>query len=133
MNMSGFHYDLDSMFPKSPDFYAEEELCMKDYEYIKRMYPKEVRLISSVLEEYLDRYEYEGSSLYAQYLDSVTIYKMTDDVLKMLSIKEDCKKQSMRDMIHVMVCQEIYVRRRRHERFCKKFERCNIASGNQKY
>ncbi|MDO5154374.1 MAG: hypothetical protein Q4D51_00270 [Eubacteriales bacterium] len=126
MSMSGFHYDLDSMFPKEPDFYANEELCMKDYEYMKRLYPKEERLISSVLEDYMDQFEYEGSPMYAQYPDAVTIYRIASEIWKKMSWKDDDKdKEKMKDMIQVMVCQEMYVRRRRHDHFCRKFKHMN--------
>lgn len=122
MNMPGLNYDLDSLFPKEPDFYEEEELCMRDYEYMKRLYPKEVRLISSVLEEYLDRLEYEGSPMYAQYPDAVTIYRIASEIWKKLSLKGDEKETcQIKNMVQVMVCQEMYVRRRRHDCFCKKF------------
>lgn len=122
MNMPGLNYDLDSLFPKEPVFYEEEELCMRDYEYMKQLYPKEVRLISSVLEEYLDRLEYEGSPMYAQYPDAVTIYRIASEIWKKLSLKGDEKEIcQIKNMVQVMVCQEMYVRRRRHDRFCKKF------------
>ena len=122
MNMPGLNYDLNSLFPKEPDFYEDEELCLQDYEYMKRMYPKEVRLISSVLEDYLDRLEYEGSPMYAKYPDAVTIYRIACEILKKLSLKVDEKEKcQIKNMVQVMVCQEMYVRRRRHDRFCRKF------------
>ncbi len=122
MNMPGLNYDLDALFPKEPDFYEEEEQCMRDYDYMKRLYPKEVRLISSVLEEYLDRLEYEGSPMFAQYPDAVTIYRIASEIWKKLSLKGDEKEVcQIKNMVQVMVCQEIYVRRRRHDHFCKKF------------
>jgi hypothetical protein len=124
-SMDGARYNLDLLFPKEPDFYQEEELCMKDYEYMKRLYPKEVRLISTLLEEYLDRLEYEGSAMYAQYPDGVTIYRIANEIWKMLSPDQEEKdKNFMMNLIQVMVCQEMYVRRRRHDRFCRKFQNC---------
>ena len=127
MEMQGFHYDLDALFPKEPDFFEDEELCQKDYEYLKRLYPKEVRLAASVLEEYLDRYEYEGSPMYAQYPDAVTIYRMANEIWEMLSLNADKDMADQwKNMLQVMVCQEMYVRRRRHDKFCKKFRDCGI-------
>ena len=124
MNMQGLHYDLNSLFPKEVDFLEEEEVCLKDYEYLKRLYPKEVRLITSVMEEYLDRYEYEGSPMYAQYPDAVTMYRNANEIYKMLSYKGSDKEMTqLKNMLQVMVCHEIYVRRRRHDKFCRKF-RC---------
>lgn len=124
MNMQGIHYDFNSLFPNEPDFYEEEELCLKDYEYMKRMYPKEVRLIASVLEEYLDRFEYEGSPMYAQYPDAVTIYRIANEIYRKLSLEGSEKELlQLKNMIQIMVCQEMYIRRRRHDRFCRKFTR----------
>ncbi len=127
MDMRGIHYDLDSMFPSEPDFLEEEELCLKDYEYLKRLYPKEIRLIASILEEYLDRYEYEGSPIYAQYPDAVTIYRMAGDIYKQFSFEGSRQElNKLKDMIQVMVCHEIYIRRRRHDKFCRKFNNCRM-------
>lgn len=123
MEMQGIHYNLDALFPSEPDFYEEEELCMKDYEYLKRLYPREVRLTASILEEYLDRYEYEGSPMYAQYPDAVTIYRMSEEIYNKLNFEGTEQEQvQLKNMLQVMVCQEMYVRRRRHDRFCRKFQ-----------
>ena len=122
MDMQGLHYDLNSLFPKEMDFAEDEEICLKDYEYLKRLYPREVRLMASVLEEYLDRYEYEGSPMYAQYPDAVTIYRIANEIFEMLSMKGSDKEMAqMKNLLQVMVCQEMYVRRRRHDKFCRKF------------
>lgn len=133
MNMQGIHYNFDSLFPSEPDFYEEEELCLKDYEYMKRMYPREVRLIASVLEEYLDRFEYEGSPMYAQYPDAVTIYRIANEIYRKLSLEGSEKELlQLKNMIQIMVCQEMYIRRRRHDRFCKKFAMgCDAFKSNR--
>ncbi len=124
MAVQGIHYDLDALFPKEPDFYQDEEICMKDYEYLKRLYPREVRLIASILEEYLDRYEYEGSPMYAQYPDAVTIYRMAEDIFEKLAMEgSDREIEQIKNMLQMMVCQEMYVRRRRHDKFCRKFQK----------
>ncbi|MCM1497068.1 MAG: hypothetical protein NC124_01230 [Clostridium sp.] len=122
MDMRGIHYDLDAMFPSEPDFLEEEEICLKDYEYLKRLYPREVRLITSVLEEYLDRLEYEGSPMYAQYPDEVTVYRIAGEIYKQFKFDgSDKELAKIKELIQVMVCQEMYVRRRRHDKFCRKF------------
>lgn len=120
--MQGMRVNFDEMFPKYPDMLEEEEICLNDYQYIKRLYPKQLRLICVAIEEYLDRYEYEGSPIYVQYPDQISIYRMADAVYRQFSFegsKEELEK--MRDMIGLMVCQEIYVRRRRHDRFVRQF------------
>lgn len=127
MDMRGIHYDLDALFPSEPDFLEEEEFCLKDYEYLRRLYPKEVRLIASILEEYLDRYEYEGSPMYVQYPDAVTVYRIANEIFKQFTFEgSDRELSKIKDMIQVMVCQEMYVRRRRHDKFCRKFKNCRM-------
>lgn len=126
MNIASFHSDFENLAPKEPDFLENEALCMKDYDYMKKLYPKEERLIASVLEEYMDRFEYEGSPIYAQYPDSVTVYRIASEIWKQMAWDEnDRDKDMLRDLIQVMVCQEIYVRRRRHDHFCRKFKYWN--------
>ncbi|MBO5469571.1 MAG: hypothetical protein J6A03_07535 [Lachnospiraceae bacterium] len=127
MDMQRFHYNLESLFPSEPDFFKEEELCQRDCEYMKRLYPRQVRLAASIVEEYLDRYEYEGSPIYVQYPDAVTIYRMAKDVWVMLAMDVDQEKEEQwKNLLQVMVCQEIYLRRRRHDKFCRKFQNCKM-------
>lgn len=126
MDTTGFRMNMDEMFPKEPDFFASEELCMRDYEYMKHLYPKEVQLVSSVVEEYIDRFEYEGSPIYAQYPDAVTVYRISGEICNQMSWKDNNEEnEQWKRMIQIMVCQEMYVRRRRHDRFCQKFQNCN--------
>lgn len=120
MDTMGFRYNLDAIFPKEPDFYADEEMCLKDYNYMKHLYPKQVQLCTSVVEEYMDRLEYEGSPMYVEYPDAVTIYRIAGEICKQMSWENDDKDKWM-DLVQIMVCQEIYVRRRRHDHFCQKF------------
>ena len=127
MNMQGLHYDLNTLFPQEIDFSEEEELCLKDYEYFKSLYTKEVRLMTSILEEYMDRYEYEGSPMYVEYPDAVTIYRIAKEIYDKLSFKGSEKEMTqLKNMLQVMVCQEMYIRRRRHDKFCRKFQSCHI-------
>ena len=80
MDMQGFHYNLDAMFPSEPDF----------------LYP-----------------------------DAVTIYRMANEVWNMLAMKaEKDMEDQWKNMLQIMVCQEMYVRRRRHDKFCRKFVNC---------
>lgn len=120
--MQNMSIDFEKLFPKYPDVMLEEEVCMEDYNYFKRIYPRQLRLICTVVEEYLDRYEYEGSPIYMQYPDQVTIYRMATDIFSQFQFEgNDDELSHMKDMIGILVCQEIYVRRRRHDRFCRRF------------
>ena len=120
MYMQGLHYDLNSFFPGILDVFGEEELCLSDYEYLTHLYPRELRFMMTVIEEYMDRYEYEGSPIFHEYPDAVTVYKMVQDVYDIIyGDKVQDNKEYIINIIGVLVCQEIYVRRRRHDRFCR--------------
>lgn len=123
MKIQGMHYDLDVLFPEKPSYYEEEEICLKDYEYFKGLYSKELRWIVVIMEECLDHYEYEGSPMYMEYPDAVSIYRMVMDIWKRLSFEGTKQEErQFKDMLQMMVCQEIYIRRRRHDKFCQKWK-----------
>ena len=92
---------------------------MRDYEYMKCLYPKEVRLISSVLEEYLDRLEYEGSPMFAMYPDRETIYGISRIIYD--KVRYNDTDQNLKHLIDVMLCNEFFVRRSRYKRRRKFF------------
>ncbi len=197
MNMQGLHYDLDSMFPENPDFLQEEEVCLKDIENIKRLYPAWIKRISVYVEEYIDRYEYEGSPIYNEYPDDVTVYAMAEDIYYMMAddmenaawtennhmfVKDELSEDNLQimnkeeqqgsmwqtmdyesltegtsqmieesthygkrlssvydinednegyvfDIIRIMVCNTIYLRRRRHDRFCRCRQHLSVLPG----
>ena len=143
MNMQGLHYDLDSLFPENPDFLREEEICLKDFDNIKRLYPTWTKWLSVYVDEYIDRYEYEGSPIYNEYPDEVTVYAMAEDIYYMMADNMESAIRNTEesldngdafasdrgrnaeddgyifDIIRIMVCNTIYLRRRRHDRFCR--------------
>ncbi len=58
----------------------EEQAYWKDYEYMIRMLPAVAREIWAVVDAILDRYEFEGSSMYAEYPDKNAILKITETI-----------------------------------------------------
>ncbi|MGN0437356.1 MAG: hypothetical protein ACI4F4_02450 [Lachnospiraceae bacterium] len=128
--------DLKKLFPEIPDCIKEEQRCQDDFEYFKKMYPAKLRLVASIIEEYLDQFEYEGSPIYVEYPDQVTIYRMTNRICDLYWNYNDKKnrketqneedeapdmKNRFKEMLYIMVCQEIYIRRRRKERYVRRF------------
>lgn len=119
--------DFEKMFPDIPDCIKDEQRCMDDFEYFKRMYPAKLRLAASIIEDYLDQFEYEGSPIYVEYPDKITIYRMVnriyDSYWKRIkeTDEEDDAINRFKDMLYIMVCQEIYIRRRRKERYVRRF------------
>lgn len=136
MYMHGMDMDFDKMFPVMPQCIRDEERYIADYNYFKRMYPAKLRLVASIIENYLDRFEYEGSPIYMEYPDQVSIYRMACQIYDMFNHQQ--KKQEdennkdayskeeiakFKDIIQIMICQEIYIRRCRRDRYLRRFYR----------
>ncbi|MGN0383760.1 MAG: hypothetical protein ACI4DS_05770 [Eubacterium sp.] len=65
---------------------SQEASERRDIEYIKRMYPKQMRELQDIVEEECDRLEYEGSFMYDEYPDKImlgtVVGKIVDKVNK---------------------------------------------------
>lgn len=119
--------DFEKMFPEVPECIKDEQRYMDDFAYFKRMYPAKLRLAAGIIEDYLDQFEYEGSPIYVEYPDQVTIYRMANRIYdlywsRLNKAEEDADTIArFKDIIYIMVCQEIYIRRRRKERYLRRF------------
>ena len=93
--------------PGYPGRMDEKEL-LSDLEYLQQTYPGEVRRCQRRIAEILDKYDYEGSMIYDEYPDRLSLYRITDTIGKIL--EREAGKVSG-DLIQVLVCDEIYKRR----------------------
>ncbi len=124
MYMQGMKVDFDELFPEFPECIQDEERYIADYNYFKHMYPGKFKLVAAMIEDYIDRYEYEGSPIYMESPDQVTIYRMAEDIFCQFSFEgSDTELARYREMIQIMVCQEMFIRRRRRERYLRRFYR----------
>lgn len=115
---------------------ADEEAVQRDYEYMKRLYPQRAKFISILIEDACDRMEYEGSPMFAEYPDPVTVHKIASDIYEQLQGKEEVEATDvkrvlpppyvpdrgkrmdnpLRQLIEVMLCNEMHCRRNRYRR-----------------
>jgi len=93
--------------PGYPGRMDEKEL-LSDLEYLQQTYPGEVRRCQRRIAEILDKYDYEGSMIYDEYPDRLSLYRIVDTIGKIL--EREAGKVSG-DLIQVLVCDEIYKRR----------------------
>ena len=93
--------------PGYPGRMDEKEL-LNDLEYLQQTYPGEVRRCQRRIAEILDKYDYEGSMIYDEYPDRLSLYRIADTIGKIL--EREAGKVSG-DLIQVLVCDEIYKRR----------------------
>lgn len=112
-----------------PLFYEEEDAAMQDLEYLQEMYPKEAKRYQQKVSRLLDHFDYDGSAIYDEYPDRLTLFKMSRDILDAIGREEEqeesrmnaAAKPQMAELIQVLVCHEIFKRRRRHDKGIFKF------------
>lgn len=86
----------------------DENEILNDLEYLQQTYPGEVRRCQRRIAEILDKYDYEGSMIYDEYPDRLSLFRIADTINTIL--EQEAEKVS-KDLIHVLVCNEIYKRR----------------------
>ena len=91
-----------------PMFGQPENTVMRDLEYMQQMYPKEAKHYQKLIAGILDKMDYEGSMIYDEYPDRLSLFRIADTISTIL--EQEAEKVS-KDLIHVLVCNEIYKRR----------------------
>ena len=87
----------------------DENEILNDLEYLQQTYPGEVRCCQRRIAEILDKYDYEGSMIYDEYPDRLSLFRIADTISTIL--EQEAEKVS-KDLIHVLVCNEN--KKRRH-------------------
>ena len=99
----------------------QERELVRDMEYLQQAYPGEVKRYQRRVAEILDKMDYEGSMIYDEYPDVGSLRRMVDGMIKVLQNEDEklpeAKREPaqkwdwMRDLIQVLLCNEIYKRR----------------------
>ena len=111
----------------TPLQYDDERIERRDFEYMKSMYPLTVKKILPYVEDECDRMSYEGSMIYDEYPDQLQIRLMcnriyekvkkiqpyTDQEMEIQTRRTD---EGLKDLIQIMLFQELFQRRNRHRR-----------------
>ena len=142
-------YSMSSTGIMLPDCDDGTDEMMRDIEYMKEMYPEELRKVSMAVEEECDKLEYEGSPMLVQYPDREEMRRVArrvyDDLSESGTLSEDCYAGMasageasyeeppyvpegpgcancvMRNIIELLVCNEFCMRRDRHRRRRRRF------------
>jgi hypothetical protein len=114
------------------NYYWEEIMYDRDMDRMKEMYPKEVRNIQRIVEDECDRMEYDGSLMFDLAPDRILFERICRRIEERLAQEnpdtafavQECGERRCsepdRNMIRVLMCQEMYHRRCRHNR-CKRW------------
>lgn len=112
-----------------PLFYEEEDAAMQDLEYFQEMYPQEAKRYQQKVSRLLDRFDYDGSAIYDEYPDRLTLFKMSGNIMETIVREEEndggelnaAAEPQMAELIQVLVYHEIFKRRRRRDKGIFKF------------
>ena len=87
---------------------TEEPQVLKDLEYLQQMYPDTVKKCQRRVAEILDKTDYEGSMIYDEYPDRLSLLHLAESIRKILE-QEDMNPSE--DIVQVLLLNEIYKRR----------------------
>lgn len=83
------------MYPYQ-DLYMSEMETERDLQYLQQMYPADAKRMQRKVEEACDRLDYEGSMMYDEYPDRVSMLLMCDRIAEELR-REDAEAQAVED------------------------------------
>jgi hypothetical protein len=101
----------------------------RDVEYMKQLYPRTAKSIQSEIDDECDKMEYDGSMMFDEYPDKTYLDKIIDRIYdKVRTIEEEPQveinslyffpprhqQNHLRDIINIILLNEIFNRRRRH-------------------
>ena len=82
-----------------------------DREYFKQMYPLEVKRYLKIIVEILDRLDGRNSFFYDEYPDKIRTDRLAEMILKNIPIEKNQSRESQRNVIKLLLWEEIIRRR----------------------
>ena len=109
-----------------PFVYDDGRLEERDIEYMKSLYPDAAKKLLPYVEEECDRMEYQNSMMYDEYPDKLQLRMMCSRVYDKVKknewmLNEDGEAEGLRDLLEVLVYEELMHRRRDSRRRHQKF------------
>lgn len=107
-----------------PLTYEEEDTVSSDLDYLMQMYPSEAKKYQKRIAAILDKLDYDGSVIYDDYPDQITLYRMANSISDIIFREEegqgnqisDEKKNWVKDLVIILLFYEIYKRRHNSRR-----------------
>ena len=109
-----------------PFVYDDGRREERDIEYMKSLYPDMAKRLLPYVEEECDRMEYQNSMMYDEYPDKLQLRMMCSRVYDKVKknewmLNEDGEAEGLRDLLEVLVYEELMHRRRDSRRRYQKF------------
>ena len=68
---------------------VQEDRILEDLEYLQHMYPTYARKYQGAVSSVVDKMDYEGSFIYDQYPDKLTMQRMVESVMAVIRTNEE--------------------------------------------
>lgn len=78
--------------------FLEEMEYERDMEAMKRLYPQEVQAVQELVEEECDKLEYEGSMMFDEYPDRLTLRRICTSIYQRVTEPGDFEAEQYEDM-----------------------------------
>ena len=85
-----------------------QPIPLQDLEYLQQMYPDTVKKCQRRIAEILDKTDYEGSMIYDEYPDRLSLLHLADSMKKIL---EQEGMNPSEDVVGLLLLNEVYKRR----------------------
>ena len=109
-----------------PMYYQQEDSVTRDLEYLQQMYPAEAKKYQKIIDETLDRNDYEGSMSYDEYPDKWQIYRLTQIITDKIKKSDEAQSPDTdwgrtTEFVQVLLSYEIYKKRHSNRNGILKF------------
>ena len=109
-----------------PMLYDNDRCARRDYDYMKSIYPDAAKRVLPYIEEECDRMEYGNSVIYDEYPDRLQLRMMCGRIYENVRKNEERyleieKDAQLKDLIELMLYQELYNQRCRNRRTRNQF------------
>lgn len=118
-----YHNSIIPFYVAYPNYamYSDEYRRMQDLEYLQAMYPTEVKNYQRVINQVLDRIDYEGSMIYDEFPDRISLYKLANDITQIIltdsqrdsvdNITDKTNAEHIGTIVQILLYYEIHKRR----------------------
>ncbi len=79
----------------TPPGYIPEDRVLEDLEYLQQMYPTYAKKYQGVIRNVVDKMDYEGSFIYDQYPDKITLQRMVTSVMAIIKTTEEKENRAV--------------------------------------
>lgn len=128
-------YQGYGQWSRSPE--VSEDRIIEDLEYLQQMYPSYAKKYQSVIGSVVDKMDYDGSFIYDQYPDKLTMQRMVSSIMTIIKANEENENSTeagddmtssermpwqekepwLRELVTLVMYYEILARRRRRKKY----------------